>query len=188
MHEEARACLPRVLEALRIGQCVLFGHSDGASIALIHAANQPTRVQSLILLAPHLFVEDETVQSAARAKFEFEQGTLRPRLSKYHKDVDGAFRGWNDAWLNPAFRAWNIESLVEQIQVPILAIQELDDEYGTVHQVESIRRRAGQAEIVLLDNCGHSPHQDRPDEVVALTRRFLDETATYAVGSIKVAE
>jgi pimeloyl-ACP methyl ester carboxylesterase len=185
MHEEAQAWLPRVLDALAIRECVLFGHSDGASIALIHAADRPARVCGLVVLAPHVMVEDETVRSAGRAKVEFEQGTLRQRLAKYHEDVDGAFRGWNEIWLEPAFRTWNIESIVEQIEVPVLAIQGLDDEYGTVEQVESIRRRARHSEIVLLENCGHSPHQDRTDDVIALTRRFLNDVEIAKAGDCR---
>lgn len=173
LHDEARTWLPRVLDALGIDRCVLFGHSDGASIAMIHSADRPSRVGGIVLLAPHVLVEDVTLRGLAATRDAYLEGGLRARLAKWHDDVDAAFHGWNDLWLDPAFRDWNIEALVERIEVPTVAIQGRDDEYGTLDQLERIRRRAAHAELVVLDACGHAPQRDRPDDVIRATNRCL---------------
>ena len=140
MHEEARVWLPAILDRLGIRRPLLFGHSDGASIALIHAASRGSEVAGIIALAPHVKVEELSVRSIAAAKTAYLETDLRTRLSRHHADVDSAFWGWNRIWLDPAFRDWNIEGLLPSIRCPILAIQGEDDEYGTMEQIESIAR------------------------------------------------
>lgn len=164
MHDEAWLILPELLERLRIEHPILFGHSDGGSIALIHASRHPVR--GIIALAPHVFVEDLSVASITAAKAAFEKGDLRQRLGRHHADVDSVFRGWNDIWLHPDFRSWNIEDLLPAIDCPILVIQGKDDEYGTIEQMRRIARHAPDVELELLARCGHAPHRDQPDKVL----------------------
>ena len=173
MHEEARVWLPRLLERLEIPAPILFGHSDGASISLIYAALPSATVTGVIALAPHVKVEDITVASIADAKVAYETTDLRARLARHHVDVDATFWGWNRIWLDPAFRNWNIEDLIPAIRAPVLAIQGINDEYGTLEQVESIRRRLPGTELLALPDCRHSPHRDRPEAVLAATQAFV---------------
>ena len=173
MHVEAREVLPKVLERLGIQRPVLVGHSDGGSIALIHAASGHTTA-GLLVMAPHIFVEDLTVTSIEAARDTYRSTDLGLRLGRYHDDPDHTFWGWNDIWLDPAFRAWNIEALVPRITVPILAVQGEDDEYGTRAQVDGIKRLAkAPCEVVLLPSCRHSPHRDQPEATLALVSRFV---------------
>jgi len=174
MHEEALETLPPLLAALDIAAPILIGHSDGASIALIHAADGRWKVRGLILEAPHVFVEDVTVVSIAEAKEAWHKTDLRQRLSRYHADVDGAFMGWNDIWLHPDFRTWNIEAVLPQIACPVLVIQGVDDEYGTPAQLAAIETQvAGPVESVLLPECKHSPHRDQPEKTLEAMARFV---------------
>jgi pimeloyl-ACP methyl ester carboxylesterase len=178
MHEEALETLPPLLAALDIAEPILVGHSDGASIALIHAADGRWKVRGLILEAPHVFVEDVTVASIAEAKEAWHRTDLRQRLARYHADVDGAFMGWNDIWLHPDFRAWNIEEYLPRITCPILAIQGLDDEYGTMAQVEAIKRQSGgPVQIIPLADCRHSAHRDQADATLEAIARFVNAIA-----------
>jgi pimeloyl-ACP methyl ester carboxylesterase len=173
MHDEALAALPALLGAVGVRRPLLVGHSDGASIALIHAgAGHP--VAGLVLLAPHVMVEDLSIASIAAAKVAYESGDLRARLARHHDDVDGAFRGWNDIWLHPDFRAWNIEGYLSGIRCPVLAIQGADDEYGTMEQVRRIERQAPDVDVLALADCRHSPHRDQPGAVVDAIVRFVD--------------
>lgn len=172
MHREAQQTLPELLLALGIEAPILFGHSDGGSIALIHAGSG-FAASGLILLAPHLFVEEISITSIAAAKVAYETTDLRARLLRYHDDVDGAFRGWNDIWLNPAFRSWNIEEFVPRISCPMLAMQGEDDEYGTERQVRRIAELAADAEVILLKDCRHSPHRDQAQEVLDASVRLV---------------
>jgi len=180
MEAQAREFLPRLFE--RLGVCAgttrpwLFGHSDGGSIALIHAATFPDAVAGVVAVAPHIFVEDLSIRSIAAARDAYRSTDIRSRLARYHDDPDSAFWGWNDVWLDPAFRAWSIDAMLRYLQCPILAVQGKDDEYGTLAQVEGIRRRAPQTEVVVLSRCGHSPHRDRPE---ALTRAVVDFIARH---------
>jgi pimeloyl-ACP methyl ester carboxylesterase len=172
MHDEALVVLPELLAKLGIERPILFGHSDGGSIALIHASRHP--VQGLVALAPHVFVENLSVSSIAAAKVAYETTNLRERLARYHADADGAFRGWNDIWLHPDFRAWNIESLLPNISSPVLVIQGQDDEYGTEEQMQRIASQARNVELMLLPACGHSPHRDQPEKVLQAVRGWMD--------------
>lgn len=174
MHRQAHEVLPAFLAALGIDTPVwLFGHSDGGSIALLFAARHPQAVAGLVLLAPHLFVEDMTVHNIELARQAYEHADLRARLARYHDDVDSAFRGWNDIWLAPAFRAWNIEAELDGIRCPALAIQGLDDEYGTLAQIEGIAARVPGTQLLPVPGCGHSPHRDQPEQVIEATGRML---------------
>jgi len=173
MHDEALVALPQVLAALQIEAPVLVGHSDGASIALI-CAGAGHRLRGLALMAPHVFVEDLCIESIARAKHTFETSDIRERLGKYHRDAARTFYLWNDVWLDPEFRRWNIEEYLPGIRAPLLAIQGEDDEYGTMRQLEAIARKvAGPCELLALPRCGHSPHRDQPDAVLAAVTRFI---------------
>jgi pimeloyl-ACP methyl ester carboxylesterase len=176
MHEEARLWLPAILGQLGIRRPVLLGHSDGASIALIHAASPESDVAGIIALAPHVKVEDLTVRSIDAAKTAYMNSDLRARLSRHHVDVDSAFWGWNRIWLDPAFRSWNIEALLPAIRCPVLAIQGLDDEYGTMEQIASIARAAPGSRLLALPACRHSPHRDQPQAVLAAAREFISLT------------
>ncbi len=175
MHREAREALPQLLEALGIQRPVLVGHSDGASIALIHAGSG-FHVTGLVAMAPHCFVEDISTRSIAEAKVTAETTDLLAKLGRYHRDAKKTFYGWNDIWLHPDFRDWNIEDLLPSIRCPVLAIQGEDDEYGTLAQIDAIARGATQTEVELLKlaDCRHSPHRDQPERVTAAIVDFLD--------------
>jgi pimeloyl-ACP methyl ester carboxylesterase len=177
MHTQACAVLPALLEALgvdaRRDRPILFGHSDGGSIALLHAARYPDAVAGVIAAAPHVFVEDVTVRNIEAARRAYLESGLRDKLGRYHDNPDSAFWGWNDIWLNPAFRAWNIEAVLPDIACPVLALQGEDDDYGTLAQVESIARRAPRATLRVLPHCGHSPHRDQPQAVIDAIKEFL---------------
>jgi pimeloyl-ACP methyl ester carboxylesterase len=149
----------------------LFGHSDGASIALLHAARYP--VAGVVAVAPHVFVEEVSVTSIEAARAAYETTDLRARLARHHDDPDSAFRGWNDVWLDPAFRGWNIEEEIEPIRCPLLAVQGEDDEYGTLAQVRAIARRVPQTELLVIPRCGHSPHRDQPEVLIREAGRFI---------------
>ncbi len=174
MHDEALVALPEFLDGLRVERPILVGHSDGASIALIHAGGSSRAVTGLVLMAPHVLVEDISIASIAAAKIAYETTDLRTRLARYHADVDSAFRGWNDIWLDPDFRAWNIEEYLPRVTCPVLAIQGADDEYGTMDQLARIERGIADAELVELSDCRHSPHRDQPEAVIEVVRRFVD--------------
>ncbi|MGA9028285.1 MAG: alpha/beta hydrolase [Steroidobacteraceae bacterium] len=173
MHEEARVWLPQILRQLGVRRPVLFGHSDGASIALIHAALPGAELSGLILLAPHVMVEDLTVAAIEQARDAFRTTDLRKRLARHHRDVESTFRGWNDIWLHPAFRGWNIEALLGAVRCPVLAIQGRDDEYGTLAQLEILRRAVPGTAVQVLEDCRHSPHRDQPVAVLTASREFI---------------
>ena len=173
MHREALETLPELLAALGIERPVLVGHSDGASIALIHAGARDG-LTGLVALAPHVFVEDLSVRSIAEAKVAFETTELPEKLARHHADPRRVFYRWNDIWLHPDFRRWNIEAFLPAVRCPVLAIQGVDDEYGTMAQVKAIARQVrGRCEIVTLEACGHSPHRDQPELTLAAIERFV---------------
>lgn len=180
MHHEALEVLPQVLDAAGISRAVLLGHSDGGSIALIHAGSPAgARVAGLALLAPHVFCEELSVQSIAAARDAYLHGDLRQRLARSHRDVDGAFWGWNRAWLDPGFLTWNLEEYLPQVTAPVLVVQGLDDVYGTLAQVEAIERGVqGPFEKLLLPGCGHSPQRDRPAKTTDAVARFAGALTT----------
>jgi pimeloyl-ACP methyl ester carboxylesterase len=178
MHRQAHELLPALRRSLGITDPPwLFGHSDGGSIALLHAAHFPDAVAGAVVLAPHVFVEDVSVSSIARTREAFGGTDLPQRLARHHDDVASAFWGWNDAWLDPAFRAWNIEADLKTIRCPLLAIQGVGDEYGTLEQVRRIRAHVPAAQLMELSDCGHSPHRDQPERVIAATVDFIAAAA-----------
>lgn len=175
MHQEGERELPALLAALGIQKHILIGHSDGASISLIYAgAKEHADLRGVAVLAPHTFCEEISVTSIRAAGKAYAEGDLRARLARYHGDnVDVAFRGWCDAWLDPAFMQWNIESYVDRIRVPLLVIQGEEDEYGTAAQVERIARRLPHAETLMLPACGHSPQRDQPAATLKALSAFV---------------
>jgi pimeloyl-ACP methyl ester carboxylesterase len=177
MHRQAHEVLPALFEALQIdvehNPPVLFGHSDGASIALLYAARWPRRVRALVVLAPHIVVEDQSISSIEKARDAYRDTDLRERLARHHDDPDSAFWGWNDIWLHPAFRDWTIEDEIGSVTCPVLAIQGIDDEYGTLEQIRGIARRLPRTRLREIPDCGHSPHRDQPDAVIRAVRDFL---------------
>ncbi len=173
LHEEALSWLPALLDALAIERPCLFGHSDGASIALIAAGGTAREFSGLIVLAPHVMVEEAGLAGIERAKAAYRETDFAGRLARHHDDAEGVFRRWHEAWLDAGHRAWNIEEYLPRIACPILAIQGDGDEYATMEQVDRIARRARSVERLTLAGCGHSPHRDRAETVIAATRSFL---------------
>ena len=173
MHVEAERRLPAILAALDIERPVLVGHSDGGSIALIHAGAFPDAVAGLVLMAPHVFVEDCSIEAIGEARRAFDSGGLDKRLARWHRDAAGTFDAWNLAWLDPRFRGWNIESYLPKVTAPLLAFQGEADPYGTRAQTDRIARQvSGPAEIVLLADCGHAPWREAPETVMPAMSAF----------------
>ncbi len=176
MHDEALEVLPALLRAANIRDYILFGHSDGASIALIFAGGtEAAGLRAMILEAPHVYTEAECLHSIHAAKIAFKDGSLRERLAKYHgRNVDCAFYGWADPWTDPAFEYWDLRGYLDNIRVPILALQGEADEYGTADQLITIEQAVRtQVDIVLLADCGHSPHSDQPAMVLNAASNFI---------------
>ena len=172
LHLQAHEVLPRLLAHHGIERPFLFGHSDGGSIALLHAARHP--VEGVVAVAPHLFVEDVSIESIREAKVAYEQGDLKRGLAKYHDDPDSAFFGWNGVWLSDAFRAWSIEDEIATVTAPVLAVQGLDDVYGTLEQIRAIARKlTGKVRLLEIPHCGHSPHRDQPAILAREAARFI---------------
>lgn len=176
MQREGTDVLPRLLDAAGLERVVLVGHSDGASIALVHAGTTAgRRVEGVVVMAPHTFVEPICLTSIRAAREAYLQGDLRDRLHRHHgANTECAFRGWNDSWLDPDFVHWDIRGVLPGIRVPVLVIQGEDDEYGTALQIAAISDAvpAG-VETVLLPACGHSPHRDQPEAVLKAIGAFL---------------
>ena len=172
MHREALEALPELLKNLQVKAPILIGHSDGASIALIHAGVHPVR--GVALMAPHVFVEEHGLDSIRNARETFATSDLPERLAKYHRDGGRTFRLWNDVWLDPAFRTWNIEHYLPGVRCPVLAIQGEEDEYGTMAQIDAIARQvSGPCDYLKLPQCGHSPHKDQPERVLNSIAGFI---------------
>ncbi|MGH7125124.1 MAG: alpha/beta fold hydrolase, partial [Stellaceae bacterium] len=175
MHHEALMVLPALLSELGIAEPILVGHSDGASIALIHAGSRRWPVRALVLEAPHVFVEDVTVASIEQARDAYRTTDLPSRLARHHDDPDHAFWGWNDIWLDPAFRSWNIKEYLSSVRSPVLAIQGADDEYGTLAQLDAIERGvSGPLERLVLASCKHSPHRDQEGQTLDAMAGFVE--------------
>jgi pimeloyl-ACP methyl ester carboxylesterase len=186
MHRQAIDFLPAYLASLGIdtktNPPLLFGHSDGASIALIYAATYPAQTRAVIALAPHSFVEDICIDAIQQGRITYEADSANPkgmrsRLSRYHADVDSAFYGWCDAWLSDAFQGFDIRAMLPNITCPVLAAQGMDDSYGTMAQIDQIQNlvtiAASKPELLKLPNCAHSPHIDQAEPVIAAAKAFI---------------
>ncbi len=174
LHRQALEVFPAFLEALKIEEPVhLLGHSDGGSIALLIANAFPEKIRSTIVIAPHIFVESKTIQGIEQALVAYQTGSLRQVLARYHDDVDSAFYGWNDIWLKPEFKDWNITQELHQISCPLLAIQGTEDPYGTMAQVENIALYTKQVKVVKIPDSGHSPHRDNIIVLVDVIKNFF---------------
>lgn len=175
MTREAIDVLPGVLQAIGARSVILLGHSDGATIASIYAGSvEDHRVRGLILMAPHFFAEPSGLRAIAEAKAAYEGGDLKARLAKHHGDVDNAFNGWCDAWLDPAFRDWNVEEAIAYIRVPVLALQGVDDQYGTVAQIDALRHQIySPLDVEILADCRHSPFIEQPDKTLTAVKDFV---------------
>ncbi|HLY89574.1 MAG TPA: alpha/beta hydrolase [Acetobacteraceae bacterium] len=179
MHDEALSILPHVLDAAGVRRGILLGHSDGGSIAAIYAgAVHDARVLGVVMLAAHFFVEDLNVAAIGAIRRSYEEGDLRARLARYHRDVEVAFRGWNDSWLDPRFRDFDITDQVASIRVPILALQGAEDPYGSDEQLRVLERAARcDVETRVIDGAQHSPHlearQATLDAIVPFVRNVL---------------
>ncbi|GAB4287205.1 MAG: alpha/beta hydrolase [Roseovarius sp.] len=174
MTQEALGPLPQVLDAIGARRYILLGHSDGATIAAEYAGRvEDFRVRGLILMAPHLFAEPEGLAEIARAREVFASGDLKARMARHHRDPEATFRGWNDAWLHPDFRAWDVTEVIDYLRVPVLVIQGRQDQYGTLAQVREIAERSyAPVDTLILDDCRHAPHLDRPEETLAAIADF----------------
>jgi pimeloyl-ACP methyl ester carboxylesterase len=183
MHHEGEVVLPELLDKLGIERPMLLGHSDGASISIIFAGKYPDRPRALIVEAPHVFVEDLSVASITQAKVNFETTDLRQKLARYHAHVDETFWGWNDIWLDPDFRGWNIEEYLGTIRCPVLCIQGEQDEYGTRAQVEAIAAQTSQTEVLMLPDCKHSPHRDQAGKTLDRVAEFVAKIERERAGT-----
>jgi pimeloyl-ACP methyl ester carboxylesterase len=177
MHYEATTVLPELLSELEVRNPLLIGHSDGASIAIIHAGSG-NAVNGTVLMAPHVFVEQVSIDAIAEARRAFETTELAAKLARYHNHPQSMFHGWNDIWLHPEFRDWNIESFLPAIDSPILVIQGENDPYGTLAQVDAIERSAGgPVKKLVFSDCGHSPHIDFRQQTIDAIDAFVRELA-----------
>lgn len=174
MTREAEDVLPELLDRINLHSGILVGHSDGASIAAIYAGSvADKRINGVVLMAPHFFTEELGLDAIATARVEFDKGALRERMQKYHRDADNTFYGWNDSWLHPEFKHWNISGVLNQITVPVLAIQGSDDQYGTLAQIEVIKTRCpAPVDSLILKNCKHSPFLEQESSVLTAISRF----------------
>jgi pimeloyl-ACP methyl ester carboxylesterase len=184
MHRQAHEVLPALLAALHIDGVQqplwLFGHSDGGSIALLHAARHRGQVAGVIVMAPHVSVEPKAIASIRQARDNYLRTDLPQRLARHHDDPDSAFWGWNNIWLHEPFTRWNIEDEIGTIGCPVLALQGADDEYGTLDQIHAIARKLPHTQLVEIPLCGHSPHRDQPERVIDEVVRFMAAHGTPA--------
>ena len=189
MTREATEVLPGVLDAIGFRHGILLGHSDGATIAAIYAGSvEDFRVRGLVLMAPHFFTEEMGLAEIARAREAFETGDLAARMLRYHRDPEHTFRGWNDAWLNPAFRDWDVGEVIDYLRIPVLAIQGRQDQYGTLAQIEEIESRIySPVDVVVLDDCRHAPHQDQPERVLAEIAEFAARLERLENANVRTA-
>src|ERR1700726_3125086 len=185
MHIEALDVLPKLLDQIGFRRGLLLGHSDGASIAAIYAgANQDHRVQGVVMIAPHFIVEDVSVTSIAEIKKAYETTDLKTKLERWHRDVDNAFYGWNDAWLDPKFRGWDISEYLAYIRVPVAILQGSDDQYGTIRQIEIAREECYcPVDVTILPGAGHSPHREAPEATLDAISEFAERILHIHEGS-----
>jgi pimeloyl-ACP methyl ester carboxylesterase len=176
MHDEALQVLPPLLEVIGFQRGLLIGHSDGASIAAIYAGGvQDHRVRGLVLIAPHFFTEDPGIASIEEARKAYATTDLRARLARWHADPDNAFRGWNDAWLDPEFRKWDITESLAYIRVPVLIVQGERDQYGSARQIEVAQEECYcPVEVALLPGARHSPQREAPEATLHAVADFTN--------------
>jgi pimeloyl-ACP methyl ester carboxylesterase len=177
MHHEAQVVLPELIERCEIEAPILLGHSDGGSICILYAARAAQKPSALVLEAPHVFVEEVSVRSIAKIGATYQTTDVAKKLGRYHDHVDETFWGWNDIWLDPQFRSWNIEEFLDDLACPVLVIQGVDDEYGTLAQVEAIKKRVPGTESLVLQECGHAPHRDQQRTTLAAITKFVQRVA-----------
>ena len=180
MTQEAEDTLSKVLDQIGFQRGILLGHSDGASIAALYAGGvSDHRVRGVILIAPHFFTEPDQLEAIAEAKEAYEKTDLRERLARHHHHVDNTFRGWNNAWLDPEFKEWNISETIDYLRIPVLAIQGVNDQYGTIAQIQEIETRCySPVEVVMLDDCKHSPHIEQTDKTLQSIASFVQRLET----------
>ena len=190
MTDEAVDALPEVLDQIGFQRGILLGHSDGASIAAIYAGSvEDHRVRALILMAPHFFTEPIALAEIAKAKVAYDTGGLKQRMMKYHRDPDNTFRGWNDSWLHPDFKDWNVASVIDYLRIPVLAIQGREDEYGTYAQLQEIDDRIySPVEIEVLDDCRHAPHIDQLDKTCAVIAEFTERLENIERAGVDISK
>ncbi|MFL4469835.1 alpha/beta fold hydrolase [Tateyamaria armeniaca] len=190
MEREARDVLGPLLDALEVQSCVLLGHSDGATIAGIYAGSvSDMRVRGLILLAPHFFAEAKGIEAIHAAGRAYADGDLRDKLARHHDTPDVAFHGWHDAWIDPGFANWNVADAIDHWRVPSLTIQGTADPYGTFAQVHEVEERTyAPAEVLVLDGCGHAPHQEREAEVTAEIVAFCARLQQFENADVHIPE
>ncbi len=189
MTREALGPLPEILDQVGAERYVLLGHSDGATISAIYAGSvEDFRVRGLVLMAPHFFTEPMGLAEIAKAKQVYETGDLRARMAKYHRDPEATFRGWNDAWLDPGFEAWNVAEVIDYLRVPALVIQGRQDQYGTLAQVEEVETRSyAPVDVEILDACRHAPHADQPEKTLAAIAEFTRRLVAIEQAEVEVA-
>lgn len=176
LHREALEALPELRAALGLDDVILIGHSDGGSISLLHGGDGRWPVRGMMIMAPHVFVEDMTIAGIVEAKEAYESTDLPARIGRHHTDGDATFWGWNATWLTPEFRDWNIEDCLPGITAPVLVLQGADDQYGSQKQLDAIAEQvSGPVQTVMIPDCGHSPQRDQPQAV-------LDATAAFVAG------
>ena len=176
MTREALNVLPDILEAIGARRYILLGHSDGATIAAEYAGRvEDFRIRGLILMAPHFFAEPMNLAEIERARTAFETTDLKAHMAKYHRDPVATFRGWNEAWLDPGFKDWDVTDVIDYLRIPALVIQGRQDQYGTHKQVDVIESRSyAPVDVAMLDDCRHSPQFDQPEKTLALIKDFCD--------------
>lgn len=173
LQQQAYDVLPAFFGQLGLTRPWLFGHSDGGSIALLYAARFPQAVSGIVVVAPHILVEDITIKGIEQVRASYLSTDLPSRIGRYHADPDSAFWGWNDVWLDPAFRAWNMEDQLPLITCPLMAVQGEGDEYGSLEQIHGIQRKVAHAQLLVLAQCGHSPHRDQPAALTQAVAQFM---------------
>ncbi|MBX7200532.1 MAG: alpha/beta hydrolase [Rhodospirillaceae bacterium] len=177
MHHEAETVLPAFLDAVGVKSPILFGHSDGATIALVAAGAHPGLTPGIVIEAPHVFVEPITLAGIDAAREVYRTTNLREKLTRYHPDPDAVFAAWTETWTAPYFKDWNVEEYVPRVRCPVLMIQGLQDEYGSAAQIEAIKAGRVDREVLMLDRCAHSPHRDRPEAVLKAAAEFVRRIA-----------
>lgn len=189
MTREAENILPGILDQIDFRQGILMGHSDGATIAAIYPGSiEDHRIRALILMAPHFFTEPEGLAEIANAKIAYDESDIKQRMAKYHNDPDNTFHGWNDTWLHPDFENWNVAEVIDYLRIPVLAIQGKEDQYGSYAQIKEIDDRIySPVDIVMLDECRHSPHIDQPENTLNAIAEFVSKLDRIETEKVKIA-